>query len=172
MGHDPGEGGAAVLQHAADRDETAGIAGLNARAVAIAVDLDQHRKPVAGGARRGGDGLRAVEVVEEDRQIGAAAAQIEHMIELVGRDADGVQDVLEAVADEILGFLEGRYRDRPRAALGHDAGHLDALGRLEVRAQMHAEARQTAAQTHDIGLHAVSVEQEAGCLQAVEPRRR
>ena len=42
--------------------------------------------------------------------------QREHVVELVRRDADGVEDVADAVRREVLGLAQGRDRDRPAAA--------------------------------------------------------
>ena len=140
------------------------IVRRHAAAALAGVDLDQRprRLPVRGD-RAGG-----VEIVGQHDDRGAGAVQLRHLIELLRRDADGVENVGDAVAGEILRL--GQRRDGDAAGLAGDrqARHVDRLGGLHVRAQRHAVARKRARHGADVALQDAAVEHQAGRRQIGE----
>jgi len=152
-------GALARLQHAADVGER-GVTGLHAGTVAVAVDLDQCRETQAQRLPLGRHRPRGVHVVEQDLHVRATAAQIGHVVELAGRDAHGVEDVGEAVGEELLSLFERGNGDRTRPIFQRHAHDFDALGRLDVRPQRDAESGEFAAHPCEIALHLRPVEDQ------------
>ena len=75
-----------------------------------------------------------------------------------GRDADGIDDVADAVGEEVFGFLERRDRDATRRVAQRASHHIDRLGGFHVRTQH-------AAQTADVRTHAFEVAIELGSIE-------
>ena len=68
MRHDAAQAARAV-QLAGDRQQLFGIARLDARAVAVAIDLDQRGNDLALGLRAPGDGARGLKAVDHHGQV-------------------------------------------------------------------------------------------------------
>ncbi|MGY3584202.1 hypothetical protein ACVIF9_002879 [Bradyrhizobium sp. USDA 4350] len=121
MRHDAAQLGAALMQRAADLDQQR-VARTDPGAMAVAIDLDQHGNAVVRPARHRGDGGGLLEAVEHHRQVHALPPQRRDAIELLRRDADGIEDVLDACRGKQLGLLQGRDRRRAAWAVHHGAG--------------------------------------------------
>ncbi|MNT00799.1 hypothetical protein D3C72_1352430 [compost metagenome] len=143
------------------------VCRLDARAVAVGIDLDQHRHVERALATPGGERVGGLDVVQQQGERCAAPHEVFDMRQLGRDDAHRVQDVTPAVVEEIAGFLQGGYGDgRTRCAnAGRDVGGLVGLG---VRPQRDAGRRKAVAQPRDIALHLESVQDKDRrfeCLQ-------
>ena len=128
----------AVREGARDLDEEFAF-GPDARAVAVAVDLNEDGDRDAALGTEGANGLRGRDVVEDDLQIAPSFADGGDVGELLRGDAHGVDQVLHAVFGEVAGLGE---RGDGGGAFGRKhlaASDLDRLVGLEMRAQGHAE---------------------------------
>ena len=107
----------ATVQARADFEQQR-IAGLDPRAMTVAVDLDQRGKSHAERFAFLRDHVGGFDAVEQDRDVRALPRELRDVVELVRRDPDRVQDVGDAVRKEIFGLFQRRNRD----AAGLDAG--------------------------------------------------
>ena len=168
MGHDARQLDAGrVVQDARDVEQAGQLGIGQAGAAAAAVDLDEDREGVAVRRRLGdrpGDG----EIVGDDPQIDAAAAQLGDRRQLGGHDADAVEDVLEAALGEIACFGERRDGDAAVMALDRHAADLDRLRGLEVRPQHDAGLAQAVAHALEVAAQDRPVENEGGRRQVVD----
>lgn len=151
------------MQDAADVGQ-GGVLGAQAAAVAVAVDLDLRRYREAGAAGGLGDGLGLRPAVEQDAQAHAAPQEGEDARELVRGDADGVGEVGVAAVGEGLGLGEGGDGDRAGcpARVPQEGGDVEALGRLDVRAQDDAEPFRAPGEAFGIAKHPVHVDDREG----------
>jgi hypothetical protein len=159
-----------ALQRPRDGDELGRIR-CHARAVPIGVDLDQHFElpvPLVGVFADEAGGFDAV---QDDRHSRALVLQGRDMVQLVGRNADGVEDVLHTLAGEELGLLERGHGDRPFGRLHHPARHFHALVGLDVRAERDAQPAHLLAHARDVAVHAGLVEEQRRRLQLFEKLR-
>ncbi len=138
MGEDAGEPRPAFK--AGSDFQQQGGSRRDARAVPVAVDLDEHGDGHALPCAEGGNSFCRGGIVQDDLQ---AAARVDERLapgQLGRGDAHGIGKVGHAVRKEHLGFAQGGHRGRPLRG-GHLAqGHLQAFPRLEVRAQGNAQA--------------------------------
>ena len=171
MGHDPAQLCAAVVQTSADLDQF-GIAGPQAAAVAIAVDLDQCRDRLARGLRRFGNRLHLRKAVDQDDKVAAVGAQFQHAGQLLRRDAHRIEDILHPGCGKDLGLGQGGDRRRARPARQHAARHVDGFRGLEMGAQRDAERLRLCRQPPDVARHARFVQHQAGRGQPVQARVR
>ncbi len=85
--------------------------------------------------------------------------------ELLRRDPDGVEHVAQAMGGEMLGLGQRRDSDAARSVgvgpIEREAGNLDALSRLHVRAEGDAEPRAIRPHARDVAHEPVAVEQQA-----------
>lgn len=133
MDHDAGETRARPgMQRPGDRHQRVGLR-RNATPPLAAIDLDQHVEDDAEILAAGGNGLRRLQVIGDDGESHARLDQRRRLAELRRRDADGVEDVLEAVGGEVLGLLQGRDGDAAEMTIDRHAGDVHRLGRLQVR---------------------------------------
>ena len=148
---------ASLLQHAADLDQHR-VLGLHAGAMSVGIDFDHHLERVPLGDHRLGRCNR----VHQQRQRTAAATKRQGTVELVGRDADGIEDVGKTRSKELLGLLQGRNRDAlsPRFLL--PARDFYAFRCLNMGAQAHAQGRHARLQAGDVVRHARLVDQRGG----------
>ena len=150
---------ATFMQHAADADEHR-VVGLDAGAVAVAVDLDHHVEH--GVAAGGGHGMCRIDGIHQHREEAAFGAQGLHLHQLARRDAHGVEDVVKACSEELLGFFQGRDSDAARTRRALALRHLNALGRLHMRAQAHAQGIHARLHRRNVAGEALLVEQGGG----------
>jgi hypothetical protein len=106
----------------------------DAGAALAGIHLDQR----ARRRRMRGDGAGGIGIVGQHYDRGTALVQLGDLIELLRRDADRIQDVGDAVRGEIFGFRQGGDGDAAGLADQRQAGHVDRLRGLHVRAQRHA----------------------------------
>ena len=161
MGHHALERRAAVMQHAGDVDQLR-VVGLDAGAVAVAVDLDHHVEGVAFRLSSGDDRGCRRHRVHQDRQGASPATQGQRPVELLRRDAHRVQHVGEARREELLGFLQRRHGNPAGAGVPLPSSDLDALRGLDVRTQADAERIHALLHARDIAHHARFVDQRGG----------
>ena len=135
--------------------------------MAVGVDLDQNRHVIAGVAGVGGHGLCLFDAVEDDGEIDAARADGGDAGELIGSDADAVNNVAHAAFSEVFGLAERRHHGRALRAHHGDAGDVQGFGRLEVRAKPHAETGQMSLHPVDVGAEPGFVEKQTRRLQGV-----
>ena len=176
MGHDAGELDARRgMQDARDVEQAGQLRLRQAGAAAAAVDLDEDRKRVAA-RRGGGDRPRDGEVVGDDPQVDAAAAQLGDRRQLRRHDADAIEDVREAAVGEIACLRQRRHGDAAVMAFDRHAADLDGFGGLEMRPQHHAGAAQAVAHALEVAAQDRPVENEGGGRQVVDrlvqPSRR
>ena len=57
-----------------------------------------------------GDRLRRSEAVRDDLQVTPLASQRQHLGQLAGSDADGIEDVLDAGGEELFGLFSASTR--------------------------------------------------------------
>ena len=88
-----------------------------------------------------GDGAGRVRIVGDHDDVRAGGVQLGHLVQLLRRDADRIEDVADAVRGEIFRLGEGGDGDAARLARQRQARHVDRLGGLHVRPQRHAMAR-------------------------------
>ena len=98
----------------------------------------------------GGNGLGDVGVVGDQFQVCPLVYERRRLVELRRHDADGVGDVGDAVAEEVLGFIEGRDGDAAEIAVYRQPGDVGGFGGLHVRAQ--ADAQRLDALGHRLGV--------------------
>ena len=128
------------------------------------IHLDQRRHR----ARVRGDGAGGVEVVGDDLHLGSGDVQLRHRVQLPGRDADGVDLVAPAALGEEARLRQGADGDRPVVGRG-EAGHVAALGRLQMRAKRHARmAGDGRGHGGDVPPKHAEVEHQAGRGKVVE----
>ncbi|MCY1372895.1 hypothetical protein D9M68_825500 [compost metagenome] len=171
MRHDAAQARALVVQRPRDGQQLFSVAGLHARAMAVAIDFDQRGNGVAGLPRAAGHRKRGVDAIDHHGEVDAAPAQRKHALQLRGRHADRIQQVRHASRGELLGFLQ---RGNGGGALrrGHEpARHLDGFGRLQMGTQLHAMPRHQRVQALDITRHAGFVQQQARRIQGVHGGR-
>ena len=168
---------AGMGEHALDLDPGAlqefrdlhqfGAVGLHARTMAVRIDLDQHVEVTCAGERFIGEQLGGFHAVQDQRQLHPLRLQGRDVRELVGRDADRVQDVLVPVPGEIVRLQQ--RRDGDGAPRGQDpAGDVDRLVGLDVRAERHAEPGQARSHALDVAIHALRVQQQRGRFQLIQ----
>jgi hypothetical protein len=121
-------------------------------------------EPGRGGAER----ARRRRVVADQAQAHAGAHQRRGARQLVGRRADGEQDVVEARGREVLGLGQRRDRDRPALGAQRLPDRRHALDRLHVRAQAQAEALAARRHAPGVAAQAPEVEQQRRRGQLVE----
>ena len=158
MGQHALQDGAALVQQLADGDQVGGL-GLDAGAMAVGIDFDHHLEDVLLGPALGDDGFGGRRRIDQEDQGAAPPAERQRPVELLRRDADGIENVGEARGEELLGLLQGRDGDArgPRFLLA--TGDLDALRCLDVGAQAHAEPGHARLQAGDVACHARLVDQ-------------
>jgi hypothetical protein len=156
MGHHPGEARPEAL---ADGDQQR-VVGRNTRAMAVTVDLDQRLDwhGLALGERPNGVG--GLECVEDDPQRAAGAHQVGYFGQFHRRDADRVENVGDAVREEITRLGERRDGDRKFRARGEHAENVDRFGGLDVRAQRDPERAHLVAHPRRVALEARAIEEE------------
>ena len=146
-------------QRLADLQQQRGV-GVNARAMAVAVDLDEYRQrptvvPYGGGHRFG-----SCQRVDDNLNPAAALLQRHDLGQAVRRDADRIQNVLEACLKKGHGLLEGGDGNPGRACVLLGARHLHALRCLDMRAKDDPQLPHARGHTLDVVLHPVGVEQQ------------
>ncbi len=112
--HTPKLGARGGVQDPADLDNSVQVVRRDARAPAVRVDLDQHRERRPEGLRLPGRDLGHLGAVEDEGELGSAPLQRRGVRQLRRHDADRVEDVGEAVIEEIFGFPERRDGDPAR----------------------------------------------------------
>jgi hypothetical protein len=128
------------------------------------IHLDQRRDRAGMRGDRAG-GLR---VVGDHLHLGAGRVQLRHRVELLGRDADGVDLVGPPALGEEPGLGQGADGDGAVVGRGQ-AGHVAALRGLEVRAERHAGvARQRRGHGGEVPPQNADVEHQAGRGEVVE----
>ena len=120
------------------------VLGRYAAAGFAAIDLDQGANLArAGGSGMSGDSAGGVEVVGNHFDVDAGSVELGDLVKFLRRDADGIEDVGDAVGAEVFRFRKGGDGDAGDGSglVGqHHAGDVDRLGGFHVRAQRHAEA--------------------------------
>jgi hypothetical protein len=94
-----------TAQNVPDLDELRGL-GQYPGAMAVAVDFDQDGQRMTALPRERRDGMRHLQAVEHDLQVGAAGAQVEHVRQFSFRDAYCVEKVDDPVRKEIFHLLQ------------------------------------------------------------------
>lgn len=159
-----------LVQDAADVDEFRGV-GVEAAAVAVAVDLYLRRDGETGFAGSVGDEGGLFAAVEQDAQGDAAAQEGDDAGQLVRVDADGVRDVGVAAVGERLGLGEGGDGDRAGGVVVHQGGDVEALGRLHVRPQGDPKSVGPPPQSLDVAQGLVHVDDGEGGVRVGQRRR-
>ena len=139
--------------------EQFGIVRLQSTAMVIAIQLDEGRWYHASDRAHVDQSSSLLHSIEQQFQINASAATKLHGADGGSRrHANRIGNVSKAVTREI--FRLGDSGDRDRAGLaGEDAsGNVDALGRLHVRAQYHAELSGVLGETLNVALEPSSVQ--------------
>ena len=144
------------------------VVGRDAAAAFAGVDFDQHARRLT----MRGDRARRIEIVGQHDDGGAGTVQLGDLIELLRCDADGIEDVGDAVAGEILRLRQGGNGDAAGLTGGRQPRHVDRLGGLHVRAQRHVMAREPARHGADVAQQDGAVEHQAGRGRSVQPHRR
>ena len=160
MGHHAGQ---AAAQTGGEFEQEVAV-GMHPAALLAAVDFDQG----AWRRRLAGDRAGHRRVVGDHDDLRAGGVQLAHLLQLLRRDADRVEDVRDAVAEKIFRLGQGGDGDAAWLAGERQARDLDRLGGLHVRAQRHIEARQGSGHRADVTLQDGAVEHQAGCRQVGE----
>ena len=143
-----------------------------AAALAVAVDLDQHRDPQTDGAGELGQPGGCLPAVADDGKVHAPGMQPRDAFELAGLDAHGVEQVRHAGRGELLGLLQRRDRCRAGGRVHHPSRDVHGLAGLQVRAQLHAARGEPRPQAVDVALHGRFVEQQRGRRERSEVHAR
>ena len=148
-------------------EQVAGLR-LHACAVAVRVNFDEHRDLAAPPGAEGRQLARRLDAVEDHHQVAAARPQVGNVRQFSGFDADRVQDVGDAVGEELLGLLQCGYGDRT-VRRGHQPPRdVDALGGLHVGTEADTEVRNMPPHPVDIPGHPVFVDHERRRGEVVE----
>jgi hypothetical protein len=148
-----------AIEAAADLHQ-ARVARRDSGTAAVGVDLDQHREGRAQRGRPLRRKVRRLDAVEDDRHVRAAPPQVRDVRQLPRRNSDRVENVGEAVGEEMLRLPQRRDGDPARLRLDGKAHRVDRLGRLDVRPQRHAEAGKALAHSCDVAGEARPVEDQ------------
>src|ERR1700676_3226863 len=158
---------AIAMQHPADIEQ-AGFIGLDAGAMTVGIYFDPHLEGLAMSAAELRDGLRGLEVIDDQFEIATRAPQRQRSGQFRRNDTDGVQDVAEACREKLLGFLERGHRDAASARIALRLRDLDALRRLHMRPERNAERVHPALHACDVSFHAHPVDQCGGGLDLIK----
>ncbi len=156
------------VRDAARNLQRLGRVRLDAAAVVAAVHLHEEIERDAGSSRRVVEQARNLHVVGEEVKPFATPRQLDRLFELARLDGHGVGDVREAVRGEGARLGERRDGDAARVPGGLDARDLDALVRLDVRAQRGAELLDARADALGVAPDARGVEDEGRRLECVQ----
>jgi len=118
----------------ANRDEQLTF-GSDAGPVPVDVELDEYLEGDAVFDSGALDCASGLETVEDDRQVGALTDQSRGVGKFPGRNPNRIQNVGNAMPQEVFRFLESRDRDWPRVRSPED---VDGLRGLDVRSQPHS----------------------------------
>src|SRR2546421_2271111 len=137
-----------------------GAVSLDAAAVVAAVNFQKQVEHDTCAPRRLVEPAGGLRVVRDEREALAALRQLKRFFKLARLDGHSVGDVAEAVRCEGARLRERRDGDAAAVPFGLYARDLDALVRLDVRAQGSAELSDTLAHTLGVTPGARDVEQE------------
>ena len=167
MCHHAAQLGAALVQRAAQLQQQV-VFGFDAGAVAVGVDLDHHVKAVRVCLAVRHQCLCCGQRIHHHGERTAAFAQGPCGVELVGRNAHGVEDVGVAAIEEDLGLLQRGHRDALGTGRTLALGHWQALGGLDMRPKAHAQALEPALHVLDVVQQARFVDQRGRGRQVIE----
>src|SRR5438045_981981 len=148
--------------------ESFGAVGFDAAAVVAAINFQKQVECDARAARCLVESARDFRVVRDEREALAALRQLKRFFKLARLDWHCVCDVLEALCGEGARLRERRDGDAAAVPFGLHARDLDALVRLDVRAQGSAELSDTLAHTLGVTPDARDVEQERRRLDGLQ----
>ena len=147
------------------------ILRLYARAMAVAIELDEHRDGV-GRIRRRGHRYGLLHAVQQNGKCDPALAKPLNSRQFVRGDADGVGDVGYAMPDQFFRLAQCGDRGRTVRTGQHSAEHIPRFGRLEMRTEGHSGFLQAIAQTEDVGVHPRLVDKQAGRVHGLRGLRK
>ena len=156
MRHYTRHGVACISQRASERNQRFAV-GLDACAVTIGVDLDQH----AGS----GDRTRCFDTVRDYRKLRAAVDEVPRACLLVRGETDRVEDVAIAALEELFRLAQRRHGDRRPAGSEHDVRGCQRLGGLHMQAERHAELRKARPQPLSVRRDLAPIDNEARRVQ-------
>ena len=167
MGQHTAKQGATCVKRASDRDEGT-VRWLDSGPVLVGIDLDQHGQRIVPLDAFCRHQFRDFQIVENDRQIGAAASQVEHVIELVRGDAHRIEQIRDAVTEEVLSLPQRRDCYRPLCAVHHQPGDVNTLRGLEMRTKPDPKRLQMPLQPRDVRDETRFFQDQTRRLQIVE----
>lgn len=166
------QGGAPGHDQLADRCEAARVARRHTGAVAVGIDLDQDGHGVAARAGVLGHRFGLLQAVEDHRKISTVRPDGGDPRELRRGNADRVDHVAHAALGEVLRLVQSRDCGRALGGCHRDAGDVERLRGLQVRAERDAEVRNVRAHPFDVGAQPRFIEEQARRLQGVQRRVR
>ena len=139
-----------------------GIARLDTRTMAVAVDLDERGKLGAERFRLRREHVGGIRAVEDDGYVRAFGPQRGDVLDFVWRDGHRIKDVGDPVREEVLRFFQRGHRDAaglPRQCAPHD---LHRLHCLHVRPQRDVKLRQVLAHAREVAIEPRAIEEQGG----------
>ena len=138
MRHDASDLASRLCEHPGHVQQLGGF-GLDATAMVVRINFDQHLESHAMITPVGRDGTCGLHAVGQDLQVASLLHQTERLTQLARGHADCIQDVFDACGKKLLRFLQCRYGDPLRAGVDLRTGHFEAFRRLDVRSKPHAQ---------------------------------
>ena len=113
MGQHAAQFSGAIVQNSADCHQRR-IIGRKATAMAVAIQFDQGGDRLPQALRRFDNGLCLRGAVEQNSQIATRASNARNPRQLLGRDANSIDDIAHTSLRQSLGFGQRRDGGRPR----------------------------------------------------------
>ena len=132
MGHDTEQVTASAVMERLRDGEQVRVVGLDAGAVAVAVNLDQHVVDHVLRSSRVGNRVCRFRQIQNDLNVCTLPIQIRHPGEFLWRDADRIENVPNAVLRKVLGFFQRRDGYARILIADHQPGDIDGFGGFEM----------------------------------------
>ena len=127
-----------LCEHPGNFQQLGGF-GFDTAAMVVGVNFDQHLERHAMIAPVDGDGACRLHAVGQDLQVTPLLQQGERLAKFAGSHADCIEDVIDPGREKLLRFLQCRYGDSLCAGVDLRPGHFEALRRLDVGPEPHAQ---------------------------------